>query len=61
MAQTARSDAKVSSLAFTSDIAAKQQLASAAVRAAAEYHTRDIYRRLEVLRVGSQIVGEYFG
>jgi hypothetical protein len=50
MMQAAWSNTKMPGLAFTSDGAAKQQQASAAVRAAAENRMGDIYRQLEAVR-----------
>jgi len=50
MADAARFDAKAPGLAFAGDAAAKQQAASAAVRAAAERQVGELYRHLEESR-----------
>jgi hypothetical protein len=53
MAQAAHFDAKTPKLAFTPDSDAKQRLATASVRAAAEQHVGEIYRRLEAACAGA--------
>ncbi len=52
MAMAAHFDAKMPKSAFTPDSDAKQRHATASLRAAADAHVGEIYRRLEVLRAG---------
>jgi hypothetical protein len=51
MSAAARYDAKTPTFEFTPDIDAKQQEATASVRAVADQRLGDLYRRLEALRV----------
>lgn len=54
MQRVARYDAKAPSFEFTDDAAAKRREATDLVRAAAERHLADIYRRLQALNAGTR-------